>query len=177
MYREMLKSKKRKGVFAEMRTKIKKARKAGLGIIGEFKSFAVKGNVLDMAVGVIIGGAFGKIVTSFVNDVVMPPIGLLLGNKRFVDFKWVMKAAGTGETGEAIPEVALNYGAFLQNIFDFLIVALCIFLFVRFMAKMKKALEKKSKEAPPLAEPPPPPEKTPTEVLLGEILEELRKGI
>ena len=107
----------------------------------------MKGNVVDMAVGVIIGGAFGKIVTSVVNDIIMPPIGLFVGGVNFTDLKWVMKDAipeQLNEAGEVIqaaaPAVTLNYGNFLQQTFDFLIIAFSIFLFVRPVAFVPSAL-------------------------------------
>ncbi len=112
-------------------------------MLKEFKEFAMRGNVLDLAIGVIIGGAFGKIVTSFVNDIIMPPIGLLLGQVKFSDLFWVMKGevpAGTSldvaKTLEGV--VTLNYGAFITTIIDFLIVALVIFLVVKQINRMKK---------------------------------------
>ncbi|HNT22900.1 MAG TPA: large-conductance mechanosensitive channel protein MscL [Anaerolineales bacterium] len=112
-------------------------------MLKEFKEFAMRGNVLDLAIGVIIGGAFGKIVTSFVNDVIMPPIGLLLGQVKFSDLFWVLKGsvpAGTSlevaKTLEGV--VTLNYGAFISTIIDFIIVALVIFLVVKQINRMKK---------------------------------------
>ena len=105
-----------------------------MGFIKEFKEFAMKGNVMDMAVGVIIGGAFGKIVSSFVSDVLMPPLGMLLGGLDFKDMKWIL-AEAVGET----PAVALNYGMFIQNVFDFLIIAISIFMVIKAMNSMKKA--------------------------------------
>lgn len=99
----------------------------------EFKEFAVKGNVLDLAVGVIIGAAFGKIVTSLVNDIIMPIVGILLGGVNFTDLKYVITPA----SGD-IPEAAIMYGAFIQSIVDFLIVAFSIFLFVKLINSMKK---------------------------------------
>lgn len=94
----------------------------------DFKVFAMKGNVIDMAVGVVIGGAFGKIVSSLVANVIMPPIGLLVGGVNFTDLKWVMKAAEVGADGKEIaPAVSLDYGQFLQATFDFLIIAFAIF--------------------------------------------------
>jgi len=91
--------------------------------IKEFKDFAMKGNVVDMAVGVIIGGAFGKIVTSLVNDVIMPVVGLIIGGVDFTNLKWVF-----AEATDSTPEAALMYGQFIQNVVDFLIIAFCIFL-------------------------------------------------
>lgn len=130
-------------------------------LLDEFKKFAIKGNVMDMAVGVIIGAAFGKIVTSFVNDVIMPPIGILIGGVKFSELKLVLKEA-VGET----PAITLNYGNFLQVTFDFLIIALSIFLAV----KMLNAAKKKE-EAQPAA----PPAPTKEEVLLTEIRDLLKK--
>ena len=98
-------------------------------LLQEFKSFAMKGNVIDLAVGVIIGGAFGKIVSSVVADVIMPPIGLLVGGVNFTDLKWVMKAAEIGADGKEAAAVTLNYGNFLQATFDFIIIAFSIFMF------------------------------------------------
>lgn len=109
--------------------------------IKEFKEFAVKGNVIDMAVGVIIGGAFGKIVSSLVNDIIMPAISLLLGK---IDLS---KLAVTVEKQGADP-IVIGYGMFLQNIIDFLIIALCIFMFVKLAAKLKRKEEEKAAEAP-----------------------------
>ena len=103
----------------------------------DFKAFAMKGNVIDMAVGVVIGGAFGKIVSSLVANVIMPPIGLLVGGVNFTDLKWVMKAAEIGADGKEIaPAVTLDYGQFLQATFDFLIIAFAIFLFIRLITKL-----------------------------------------
>lgn len=110
-----------------------------MGLMGDFKNFAMKGNVLDLATAVIIGGAFGKIVSSLVNDVLMPPLGLLLGRVDFKDLKLVIQKGTEGASG-----VTLNYGMFLQNVFDFLIIAFCIFLLIRAYQKM----EKRKAEAP-----------------------------
>ena len=132
----------------------------------------MKGNVIDMAVGVVIGGAFGKIVSSLVANVIMPPIGLLVGGVNFTDLKWVMKAAEVGADGKEIaPAVSLDYGQFLQATFDFLIIAFTIFLFIRLITKLttKKAAE----EAP--AAPPAPPAPTKEEVLLTEIRDLLKE--
>jgi len=117
----------------------------------EFKDFAMKGNVVDMAVGVIIGGAFGKIVSSVVADVIMPPLGLLIGGVNFTDLKWVMKPAEVVD-GKEIAAVTLNYGNFLQATFDFLIIAFSIFMFIKLITKLT---EKKKAETP--AAPPAPP--------------------
>jgi large conductance mechanosensitive channel len=131
-----------------------------MGLLGDFKSFAMKGNVLDLATAVIIGGAFGKIISSLVNDVLMPPIGLLLGK---VDFKMLKIPLHRGTDG--IADVTLNYGMFIQNIIDFLIIAFCIFLIIR----ASQRLEKRKEEAPA-----PPPAPTKQEELLGEIRDLLK---
>lgn len=125
-------------------------------MLKEFKAFALKGNVLDLAIGVVIGGAFGKIVTSLVNDLIMPAVGLLLGGVNFADLKYVITPAT-----EDAAEAAFRYGAFIQSIVDFLIIAFSIFMFVKLISSMKK----KKPEAPPV---PPAPAK---EVVL---LEEIR---
>ncbi|MBR3478122.1 MAG: large-conductance mechanosensitive channel protein MscL [Bacteroidaceae bacterium] len=145
--------------------------------VEEFKEFALKGNVMDMAVGVIIGGAFGKIVTSFVSDILMPPLGVLLGGVDFTDLKVVLKdavpaqidAAGN-EIAAAIEPVTWNYGAFIQNIVDFLIIALCIFFMIKGIAKLTSL--KKKKEAEEAAAEPPAPSNE--EVLLTEIRDLLK---
>ena len=130
-------------------------------LVDEFKSFAMKGNVVDMAVGIIIGAAFGKIVSSVVSDIIMPPIGLLIGGVNFTDLKLILKAAT--ETG---PAVTWNYGNFLQVIFDFLIVAFAVFLMIKAMNAAKK-----KEEAVPSAPPAVPNE----EILLTEIRDLLKK--
>mgnify|MGYP003537859168 FL=1 len=132
-------------------------------VIEDFKSFAIKGNMIDMAVGIIIGGAFGKIVTSLVNDVVMPPLGVLIGGVNFTDLKITLKAA----EGE-MAAVTLNYGNFLQVCFDFLIIAFSIFCFVRLLSKLKSKKEKEE-----VAAPAPAPSKE--EVLLAEIRDILKE--
>ncbi|HOB83328.1 MAG TPA: large-conductance mechanosensitive channel protein MscL [Bacteroidales bacterium] len=130
-------------------------------IVDEFKAFAMKGNMIDMAVGIIIGAAFGKIVSSIVNDILMPPLGLLLGGVNFTDLKLVMKAAT-----ETAPAVTWNYGSFIQALVDFLIIAFAIFM----MIKGINSLKKKEKAAPA---PPPAPSKE--ETLLSEIRDLLKK--
>jgi large conductance mechanosensitive channel len=117
-----------------------------MSIIKEFKEFAVKGNVVDMAVGVIIGGAFGKIVTSLVNDVVMPTLGVVIGGVNFAALAVTLKEAAGDK-----PAVVLKYGVFLQTVFDFLIVALSIFLAIKAINRLKRAEE----AAPPAPEAPP----------------------
>ena len=114
-----------------------------MSIAKEFREFAVKGNVIDMAVGIIIGGAFGKIVTSVVNDVIMPPVGLLLGGVDFKDLALTLKpAVAATETAAEVPAVMLRYGAFLQTVVDFLIIAWSVFLLVKFINTMRRAAEK-----------------------------------
>lgn len=135
----------------------------------DFKSFAMKGNVIDMAVGVIIGGAFGKIVSSVVADIIMPPLGLLVGGVNFTDLKWVMKPAEVVD-GKEIAAVTLNYGNFLQVTFDFLIIAFSIFLFIKLLTRLTA---KKEEEAP--AAPPAPPAPSKEEVLLTEIRDILKE--
>jgi large conductance mechanosensitive channel len=135
-------------------------------IVQEFKQFAMKGNVVDMAVGIIIGAAFGKIVSSLVNDVIMPPLGLLIGGVDFTELKITLKEAVTDQAGNAVNAVTLNYGSFIQTAFDFLIVAFAIFLMIKAMNNIKKKEE---------AAPPTPPEPTREEKLLKEIRDLLKK--
>ena len=146
----------------------------------DFKAFAMKGNVIDMAVGVIIGGAFGKIVTSVVNDLIMPTVGMLVGGVNFTDLKLTMKEAvpeKLNEAGEvieaAVPAVTLNYGNFLQQTFDFLIIAFCIFLMVKGIAKLNN-MKKREEEAPAEPTPAPAPEPSAEEKLLTEIRDLLK---
>ena len=141
-----------------------------MGLLKEFKEFAVKGNVIDLAVGVIIGGAFGKIVSSFVNDVVMPPLGLVVGGVDFKDLAITLKEATVSEAGEEIAAVTLNYGMFIQNVVDFTIIAFVIFLAIKGINNMNR----KKEEAP--APPPPPPAPTASEKLLEEIRDLLKKN-
>ena len=136
----------------------------------------MKGNVVDMAVGVIIGGAFGKIVSSIVADIIMPPVGLLVGGVNFTELKWVLKEgvpAVTNEAGEVVTEaveaVTLNYGNFLQTTFDFIIIAFSIFLIIKMMTK----LDRKKEEEP--AAPAPEPEPSAEEKLLTEIRDLLKE--
>ena len=132
-----------------------------MGMVQEFKDFALRGNVVDMAVGIVVGGAFGKITTSFVNDVLMPPIGLALGNVNFSDLSIQLQAASEG-----VEAVSIRYGAFINTVLDFLIIAFAIFLVVKAM----NAAKKKEEEAPAA---PPAPSKE--EVLLTEIRDALRR--
>ncbi len=114
-----------------------------MSIIKEFKTFAAKGNMIELAVAVIIGAAFGKIITSFVNDILMPPIGLALGDMDFKDLKYLLKPA----TAEA-EAVTINYGAFIQNITDFLIIAMCVFLIIKLINEFKRKKEVLEDELP-----------------------------
>ena len=121
-------------------------------MLNEFKAFAVKGNAVDMAVGVIIGGAFGKIVSSVVDDVIMPPIGWLIGGVNFADLKLTLPTVQVA--GEEFKTATINYGSFLQTCFDFLIVAFCIFMLIKAVNKLaKKKEEPKEPEAPKAPEP------------------------
>lgn len=133
--------------------------------IQEFKDFAVKGNAIDMAVGVIIGGAFGKIVSSIVNDLIMPPIGWIIGGVNFTDLKLELPVNPLSEGTEP---VCVAYGNFLQTCLDFLIVAFCVFMLVRLITKFSR---KKKEEAKPAA----PAEPSEDVKLLREILDELKK--
>ena len=136
--------------------------------IQEFKALAMRGNVIDLAVGVIIGAAFNKIVSSLVADIIMPPLGLLLGGIDFKDFSLTLKDA-IGDD----PAVILNYGMFIQNIFDFIIVAFSIFVAIRVITKLR---EKEDKAAEAAAAAPAVPAPTQEEVLLGEIRDLLKEG-
>ncbi len=133
----------------------------------EFKQFAVKGNAIDMAVGVIIGGAFGKIVTSIVNDIIMPPIGWIIGGVNFSDLKFELPAVQVVD-GVEMAAATINYGSFIQTIIDFLIIALCVFFMLRAVMKFTK-----KKETP--AAPPAPPAPSKEEVLLTEIRDLLKE--
>lgn len=139
--------------------------------LNEFKEFAMRGNVVDMAVGVIIGAAFGKIVTSLVNDIIMPVIGVITGGTNFSEYKWVIKEGVTQGTEIISPEVAVTWGAFVQTIVDFLIIAFCIFVAIKFINKL-------SRKPQPEPEPEPAAPAGPTqEELLTEIRDLLRKDI
>ncbi len=146
-----------------------------MGILKEFKDFAVKGNVVDLAVAVVIGGAFGKIVSSFVADIIMPPIGILLGGVNFADLAYTLKEsipAQVDDAGtvlvEAVPAVTINYGNFIQVIINFLIIAFTVFMVI----KAINAAKKKKEEAP--APPPAPPAPTEDQKLLAEIRDLLK---
>ncbi|MDT8321415.1 MAG: large-conductance mechanosensitive channel protein MscL [Xanthomonadales bacterium] len=132
-----------------------------MAMIKEFRDFAIRGNVVDMAVGIVIGGAFGKIVSSFVNDVLMPPIGLAVGGVDFADLTVTLKQA----SGE-VAAVTLNYGSFVQTVVDFAIIAFAVFMVIKAMNRMKK-----KEEAQPAA----PPKPSAEEILLTEIRDLLKK--
>lgn len=135
-----------------------------MGLLKEFREFSIKGNAIDLAVGVIIGAAFGKIITSIVNDLLMPPIGLLVGGMDFKNLKIIMKDPVSDTTGKIITEaVSLNYGNFIQTTIDFLIIAFCIFMVVKAINSFKRKEEEK---------PPAPKEEV---VLLTEIRDALTK--
>lgn len=132
-----------------------------MSMMSEFRAFAMRGNVVDMAVGIVIGGAFGKIVTSFVNDVLMPPIGMALGGVDFSDLAVTLKEA----SGD-VAAVTVNYGSFIQTVIDFIIIAFAIFMVVKAMNNLKKKEE---------AAPPAPPKPSAEENLLTEIRDILKK--
>jgi large conductance mechanosensitive channel len=139
-----------------------------MSLVKEFKAFAMRGNVVDMAVGIIIGGAFGKIISSVVADVIMPPIGLLLGGVKFTDLKLVLKDPVLDAAGAVTTQaVSINYGNFLQTSVDFLIIAFAIFMMIKAMNSLKK-----KEEAP--VEAPAAPEPTKEEILLTEIRDLLK---
>jgi large conductance mechanosensitive channel len=134
-----------------------------MGMLSEFKTFAMRGNVIDLAVGVVIGTAFGKIVTSLVNDVIMPPIGMLVGNVDFSRLAITLKEASVDATGKEVPAVVVAYGSFINTVIQFIIVAFAIFLVVRTLNRFKKKEEAK-------------PASTPEDVLLlREIRDALKK--
>lgn len=136
-------------------------------ILQEFKQFAMRGNVIDMAVGVVIGAAFGKIVSSLVDDIIMPLVGVATGGMNFTDFKWVIQKAVTDGQEIITPEVSLNWGTWVQTVVDFLIVAFCIFIMVKFINQLRR---KKAEEPAPA----PAPEPTKEEALLTEIRDLLK---
>ena len=136
-----------------------------MGIISEFKEFAMRGNVVDLAVGVVIGAAFGKIVSSLVNDVIMPLVGYLVGGVDFSDLGYELKAATVDAAGAEIPAVVVKYGAFIQTIVDFTIIAFAIFVAV----KVINTLKRKQEEAPE------PAAQSEEEKLLTEIRDSLKR--
>ena len=135
-----------------------------MGLLTEFKEFAARGSVVDLAVGVIIGASFGKIVTSLVDQVIMPPVGLLLGNVDFSKLQWVLKPEDPAT--EAVEKVAIQYGAFINTLLQFLIVAFVVFLLVKAINRLRR-----EQAAEPEAAPAAP---TATEALLAEIRDELK---
>ena len=137
-----------------------------MGFFKEFKEFAMKGNVMDMAVGVIVGGAFGKIVSSLVDDVLMPLIGMLTGGIDLSGLEYKVMLPALEEGGEPIAGAVLKYGAFIQNVVDFLMIAVCIFLMIKAMNKLTAKKEE---------EPAPAPEPSAEEKLLTEIRDLLKK--
>jgi large conductance mechanosensitive channel len=139
-----------------------------MGFFKEFKEFAMKGNVMDMAIGVVIGGAFGKIVTSLVSDIIMPLIGAVTGGLNFTEWKWVIREAVMDGETVVKPELTLTWGNFIQVVFDFIIIAFCIFLVVKGMNKLKKKEE-------PAPEPAAPAEPSEDIKLLTEIRDLLKK--
>lgn len=135
-----------------------------MSFISEFKEFAMRGNVIDMAVGVVIGGAFGKIVSSLVGDIIMPVVGVVTGGVNFTDLKITLK-----EAVDTVPAVTINYGSFIQTMVDFLIIAFCIFCVIKALNTLKNKLPKEEEAAP--AEP-----ETPADIaLLTEIRDLLKK--
>ena len=136
-----------------------------MAILKELKAFMMRGNVVDMAVGVIVGGAFGQIVNSLVNDVIMPPIGVLLNGVNFTDLKVILKEASVDAAGTAIPAVSLNYGNFIQMIINFIIISTAIFFVIKGMNKLQTKKE----------EPAAPPAPSKEEVLLAEIRDLLKE--
>jgi len=144
---------------------LKNARLPKVKWVDEFKSFAMKGNVVDMAVGIIIGAAFGKIVSSLVTDVIMPPLGVVIGGVDFKDLSIVLK-----EAVGSVPAVTLNYGNFIQVIFDFMIVAFAIFMVIKALAMARRKSETKMDEPPKISAP------SKEELLLTEIRDLLKKN-
>lgn len=115
-----------------------------MGFVSEFKEFALKGNVVDLAVGIIIGAEFGKIVNSLVNDVIMPPIGYIIGGVKFTDLKWTIKAK---DEVAKLDAVTLNYGSFIQSVFNFIIIAFAVFMMIKAMNSLRSRMEKKPASA------------------------------
>ena len=140
-----------------------------MALKNELKEFLLRGNVVDMAVGIVIGGAFGKIVTSFVNDILMPPISMLVGDNKISEMKFIFKEAVMSGDEIITPAITFNYGNFIQVVIDFLIVGISIFFVIKAMNSMKR----KKEEAPAPASPPAP---TKEETLLTEIRDLLKKS-
>lgn len=137
-----------------------------MGMISEFKEFAMRGNVIDLAVGVVIGAAFGKIVTALVEKVIMPPIGLLIGKVDFSDLTWTLAEASTDAAGAEVPAVVIGYGDFINTIIQFIIVAFAIFMLIKVLNKLAR---KKAEEPAAPAEP------SEDVLLLREIRDSLKK--
>ncbi len=137
-----------------------------MGLVREFKEFAVKGNMIDMAVGIIIGGAFGKVVSSLVSDILMPPLGLLMGRMDFSEYKIGLMSSAVSGDGTALPAVDLRFGVFVNAMIDFTIVAFAVFLLVKAINRLRRQQE--------AAPPPPPP--TPEEVLVLRDIRDLLKA-
>ena len=140
-----------------------------MGMMKEFKEFAMKGNMIDLAVGIIIGGAFGKVVSSIVADVLMPPLGFLIGGINFTDIKIHLKAPAFNLAGKELQEVTINVGNFLQSLVDFTIVAFAVFLMI-------KGINALNRRAAASNEQPPPAPPTKEEILLTEIRDLLKKN-
>jgi large conductance mechanosensitive channel len=140
-----------------------------MGMMKEFKEFAMKGNMIDLAVGIIIGGAFGKVVSSIVADVLMPPLGYLIGGINFTDIKIHLKAPAINLAGKELQEVTINIGNFFQSLVDFTIVAFAVFLMI-------KGINALNRRAAASNEPPPPAPPTKEEILLTEIRDLLKKN-
>ena len=152
------------------------AKEGKKGVIAEFKEFIARGNVIDMAVGVVIGSAFTKIVNSLVNDVIMPVIGFIIGGINFSDFKIVLKEAiAETETTAAVAEVAINYGTFIQMIIDFLLIAIVVFTMVKVINRLRRIREKEEAVVEEPAPAPAEPEPSNEEKLLTEIRDLLKK--
>jgi large conductance mechanosensitive channel len=139
-----------------------------MSFTSEFRDFIAKGNVIDLAVGVIIGAAFGKVVDSLVADVIMPPLGLLIGDVNFTELQWKIKPEEVDAAGKVIPAIAIKYGNLIQNCFTFIVMALAIFTIV---VKPINRLKRKTEATPPIA----PPAPTKEQVLLAEIRDLLKK--
>ncbi len=140
--------------------------KQGVKFLDEFKAFATRGNMIDMAVGIIVGGAFGKIISSLVSAVLMPPLGLLIGGVNFSDLKVTLKQASVDAAGAELPAVTINYGEFIQTLLDFVIIAFTIFLLVKMLSNLQKKKE---------AAPAPAPEPSADVQLLTEIRDLLKE--
>lgn len=140
-----------------------------MGIIQDFKAFALKGNVVDLAVGVVTGGAFGKIVSSLVSDVIMPPLALITGGINFTDMKLVLREAMVRADGKALEAITLNYGNFIQHSVDFFLIALSIFMVIQAMSRLRAA---KPEEVPVVAD-----ATSPEVALLSEIRDLLKRQV